>query len=148
MKTKLVCFMLILAVALSGCANVPVGPIQIDSHWVRAAATGGNTAAFMLIKNTSGQDDKLIKAESSVSGKIGLMDTQKKDDKMQMVDVDSIVVPANGQVELKSGSFHVMFMGLTRDLNEGDKIQLKLTFEKGGTVQLDVPVKKVAPSMP
>ncbi len=147
MKTKAILsfVLLVVVLALAGCASQTgsiASNVQVESPWIRAAANGGNTAAFMVIKNTTAQEDKLIKAEAAVSGKVVLMSTEKKDGKMQMVNVDTIVIPASGQQELKSGSFHVMFMGLTKDLNDGDTVQVTLTFEKGGTIKLDIPVKK------
>ncbi|NCX55288.1 MAG: copper chaperone PCu(A)C [Rhodobacterales bacterium] len=41
---------------------------------------------------------------------------------------------------LKRGGDHVMFMGLTRSLEHGDKFELTLTFEHAGDVTLTVPV--------
>ena len=143
MKKILAMVPFLVLVFLSGC-TASQSPIQINSPWIRSAASGGNTAAFMVIKNSAAQEDKLVKAEATVSGTVVLMNTEMKDGKMQMADTESITVPANAQVELKSGGFHVMFMGLTKDLNDGDTVQLTLTFEKGGTINLNVPVKKPA----
>jgi copper(I)-binding protein len=143
MKRFFVMLLIVFVLAgLFGCSGAVKSSIQVETPWIRTAASGNNTAAFMVIKNSTALEDKLVKAEANISGKVILMDTQKKDGKMQMVDVDSISLPANGQVELKSGSLHIMFMGLSKDLNEGDTVQLNLTFEKGGSLQLSVPVKK------
>jgi copper(I)-binding protein len=53
-----------------------------------------------------------------------------------------IDIPANGQVELKPGGFHVMLIGLTRDLNVGDSVQLTLTFEKAGQIPVTAQVRQ------
>jgi periplasmic copper chaperone A len=144
MKSTLFTLLFVLTLTISGCSSSGGSKtaIQIDSAWVMAGTSGNNTAAFMTLKNTASQDDKLIKAECNISMEVVLMDMKINNDKMEMFNVDSIVVPAKGQVKLNSGSFHVMFMGLNKDLKVGDKIQLTLTFEKAGVVKMDVPVKK------
>ena len=49
-------------------------------------------------------------------------------------------VAANGSVELKPGSYHVMLIGLKKPLKVGETIPLTLDFEKAGKVSLTVPV--------
>ena len=50
---------------------------------------------------------------------------------MRMRQVEAIDVPAHGEVALKPGSYHVMFMKLKAPLKKGEKFPLELTFEKG-----------------
>jgi periplasmic copper chaperone A len=42
---------------------------------------------------------------------------------------------------LKTGSYHIMFMGLKRDLNAGDKVTITLTFEKAGKIVIEAEVR-------
>mgnify|MGYP003552120003 FL=1 len=49
-------------------------------------------------------------------------------------------MPANGSVELKPGSYHVMLIGLSGALKAGDMVSVKLNFESGASVDLTVPV--------
>ena len=44
-------------------------------------------------------------------------------------------IPANGSVELKPGSYHVMVMGLKQDLKTGSNLTLKLAFKSGKTLE-------------
>jgi copper(I)-binding protein len=55
--------------------------------------------------------------------------------------VDFIDVPASGSVELKPGSFHVMFIKLKDQLKEGQQVTVTLVFEKAGEVAVTLPVK-------
>ena len=144
MKTRSLIIFLVIVLLSSACAAKPaaaVGPIQINAAWAKAANNGENTAAFMVIKNTGSQTDRLVKAEFTSAKMVTLMTMVSKDGKMVMSNVDAIEIPAGGQVELKSGGFHVMFMGLSSDLKTGGKISLTLTFEKSGVVTFDLPVK-------
>jgi periplasmic copper chaperone A len=43
-------------------------------------------------------------------------------------------------VELKPGSFHVMFVGLKKPLSAGDHFEATLVFEKAGSVNVDYDV--------
>jgi len=54
---------------------------------------------------------------------------------------EPVTIPANGQVELKSGDLHIMCMMMKNDqFKAGSKIDLTLAFEKSGekTVSVDV----------
>ena len=105
---------------------------------------GAMSAAYMTIRNVGSEDDRLIKAQSDVSQVVELHTMEEKDGVMSMHPVEAIDVPANGSAELKPGGFHVMFIGLTRDLNVGEQVTVTLTFEKAGevTVQADVRERK------
>jgi periplasmic copper chaperone A len=49
-------------------------------------------------------------------------------------------------VELKPGSFHVMFVGLKKPLPAGDHIKATLTFEKAGAVDIEYDVRPLGAS--
>ena len=144
----IVAVLMVIAVALAGCSGAPsdkpvakAGSVEIYSPWIRAAKSGDNTAAYMVLKNTAGTADKLVKAEFANAGMVELMITTMKDDKMQMETVMELEVPANGENVLKSGGNHVMLMMLNQDLNEGDTTQLTLTFASGNSATFDLPIK-------
>ena len=64
--------------------------------------------------------------------------------------------PAEGGIEaqpgatvaLKPGGYHVMLLGLKEPLKEGEKLPLTLTFQKAGTVQVEVNVEAAGAGMP
>jgi copper(I)-binding protein len=58
-----------------------------------------------------------------------------------MHEVDGVDIPAGGSAELKPGSYHVMLIGLQRDLKEGDLVTVTLTFQNGGQIAVEAPVK-------
>ena len=60
---------------------------------------------------------------------------------MGMQKMDRLEIPAGGKVELKPGSYHVMLIGLTRELKAGETIEVTLTFEKAGDVKVSLPVR-------
>ena len=60
----------------------------------------------------------------------------------QMRPVEAIDVPAKGSVKLMPGGFHVMLIGLNRDLKLGDTVDVTLQFEKAGAIKVTATVKQ------
>jgi hypothetical protein len=54
---------------------------------------------------------------------------------------DGFPLPAGQSLVFKPGGNHVMLMGLTGTLKEGDAVDLVLTFAKAGPVTLHVTVR-------
>jgi periplasmic copper chaperone A len=99
------------------------------------------SAAYMTITNSADKADRLVKAESDVAGLVELHETVIVNDIAQMVLQESgIEIPAMGKAELKPGGFHIMLLQLKKELIEGDMITLKLIFESGLVIDMQVPV--------
>lgn len=103
---------------------------------------GGNGAAFMVIKNTGGVADRLLKAQSEIAKSVEIHQTRMKNNMMEMQPVEAVDIPANATVELKPGDYHIMFIGLDQGLKVGDKIKITLAFEKAGSIIVDAEVRK------
>lgn len=122
-------------------ADFKVGNLTISNCWVRPGQTEKNTAAYFTIKNTiPEQEDQLVKAECAVANSVELHDHISDNGVMKMRPVPAIKVKQSA--ELKPGSLHVMFMGLKQDLKAGEKIEVKLTFEKAGEVVINFPIQQ------
>ncbi|NNJ09189.1 copper chaperone PCu(A)C [Chloroflexales bacterium ZM16-3] len=126
----------------TGMGNSGAMSGTMDMGGTDTAPSGGTSAAYMVIANTGGTADALIKAESDVADSVELHTMTMQDNVMKMTPVEKIDIPANGQAELKPGSFHVMLIGLRHDLNDGDIVKLTLTFQNSGTMQVEAPVRK------
>jgi copper(I)-binding protein len=116
--------------------------VEITDAYARFMPGAKAGAAFMTIDNHAGADDRLVGAASDAAMKVELH-THKTDANgvMQMLPVEGgIVIPANGSAVLQRGGDHVMFMGLTSAIANGDHVTLMLTFEKAGDITLTVPV--------
>ena len=100
-----------------------------------------NTAAFMVIHNCTGQAESIVKATSNLDGMTSLMYFEVKDGKSAMATISQIDIPAGKKVELKSGSYHVMFMNLKKDLKPGDLVEVTLTFKNAGEIKVTPTVK-------
>jgi periplasmic copper chaperone A len=120
--------------------------ISISDAWVRPAVLmedgSGSSAAYMVIQNQGSSPDRLIKIETTQAGIAEIHETKMQDDVMSMSPVSGIDIPEKGFVELKQGSYHIMLMDLVDELKPGMSIPLTLTFEKAGTLTVDVPVRQ------
>ena len=58
----------------------------------------------------------------------------------RMVHLDAIDIPAGGSVTLAPGGLHIMLMGLTGPVTEGDMIPATLVFETAGRVEVEFSV--------
>lgn len=123
--------------------DVKAGSLQIDHPWSRATPEGAKVAAgYVTIRNTGAEADRLISASGAIAGKTEIhemaVDAQGV---MTMRPVAGVEIPAGGSVELKPGSFHIMFMSLKEGAKEGHPFKGSLTFEKAGTVEVEFSVE-------
>ena len=49
---------------------------------------------------------------------------------------DGLPIPAKGSVALEPSSYHLMFVDLSKPLQEGETFSGKLTFEKAGAMDV------------
>ena len=124
-----------------GVEGVKLGDLTLAGGWVRTTANDVS-AGYMAIHN-AGLEDTSVSASSPIAPMVQLHEvvTEGSSSKMQEKE-GGFVVPAQGMVELKPGGYHIMLMGLTGPLDEGDEVELTLTFEKAGDITLTLPVQK------
>lgn len=117
--------------------------ITVHDAYARAATSMSTSgAAFMVIENTGSADDRLIAVKAPVAERAELH-THEEDANgvMRMREVEEgFVIPAGGSHALKRGGDHVMFLGLTESLSDGDTVPVTLVFEEAGEVTVEVPV--------
>lgn len=107
------------------------------------AKSSVNSAAYMVIENKGSASDKLLSASGDVADMIQVHQTKEKDGMMVMEEVaGGLEIPANGSVELRPASYHIMLMGVKRELKPGDTFKLTLTFQSGKTIPVDVTVRE------
>jgi copper(I)-binding protein len=131
------------AAILAGSTLAAAAEIVISDAFARAASPQAKSgAAFLLIRNTGAQDDRLIAAEAAIAQRVELhTHVMTGDGIMQMREVeDGFAIPAGGEHRLARGGDHVMLMGLTAPLLDGDSVPVTLIFQNAGPVAVDIPV--------
>ncbi|MGH2340885.1 copper chaperone PCu(A)C [Segnochrobactraceae bacterium EtOH-i3] len=128
-----------------------VGAIEISHPWTRATPPAAKVAGgFMKITNTGTTDDVLISGSApEIAGRVEIHEMAVTDGIMTMRPLkDGLPIKAGETVELKPGSFHIMFMELKKPLVEGEKIPGSVTFRNAGTVNVEFAVDKMAARTP
>lgn len=103
---------------------------------------GGNGAVYLILENHSDQADELIGASSDVAQMVEIHKSEVNDQGvMVMTKQDVILLPVNEQIQLQPGGYHIMLMGLRRDLKEGETFQIVLKFKAHPELTLPVTVR-------
>jgi len=119
--------------------------VTVDQPWVRTTvAQQTTTGAYMTI--TSAQDGKLVAASSPVAASVEVHEMKMEGDVMRMRPIDALPLPAGKPVELKTGAYHMMLMGLKAPVKAGDVVPISLVIEdaKGKRQTVDVQAKAAA----
>ncbi|MFM1694103.1 copper chaperone PCu(A)C [Aeromonas salmonicida] len=128
-----------------GLAAPALAKVEAVDGYVRLLPPGSpNTAAFLVLKNDADKPVKLVAAASPEVGRAELHTHLHENGVMRMRQVESIAIPAKGEVALKPGSFHVMLFEV-RELSQGTSFPLTLTMDDGQTLELSLPVKPIEP---
>jgi copper(I)-binding protein len=127
---------------LSACGAPMSDAVEAKDAWVRTGMMGGNSAAYMMLVNGTGQDVELIGASSDAAEAVEVHLSQMgADNVMQMIKQDAVKIPSRRMLELKPGSYHIMLIGLKQDLTVDDSITIILHFNGYEDVTLTAPVK-------
>lgn len=131
------------ALAISSALPAFADGMMVGDAYARTSMKGAKSgAAFMQIMNHTGQDDRLVAASSGIAKKVELHTHKDQGEGvMKMVHVEEgFAIPAGETHMLQRGGDHVMFMGLTQDMVQGETVEVTLTFEKAGDVTVQIPV--------
>jgi periplasmic copper chaperone A len=158
LRNLILFFCILLLFGLFACTRDEASPITVRDAWARpaimddGAGSGGNdgmemdsdgpiSAAFMVIRNRKDTPDRLLSAESTAASVLEIHLTEVNDNVMTMRPVEGgLEIPANGQVELKPGSYHIMLIDVQQDLKVGEKIPITLLFENAGEIRVEAEI--------
>lgn len=122
--------------------------VQVEKPWARATAPGAKVAGGYMVIRNAGAADRLVSASSPAAAKVELHVHLNDNGVMKMREVPGYDVPANGAFELKPGGAHLMFMDIRRPFKEGEKVPVKLKFERAGEVDAQFHVGRIAGGAP
>ena len=141
--------MRLVLLALLLAAGAAHAQVEVDKAWARATAPGAPVAGgYMTIRNKGSSPDRLIGASSSAAAKVELHVHIREGEVVKMRQVPAYDIPANGSFELKPGGAHLMFVQIARPFKEGEKVPVKLRFEKAGEVSVDFSVGRLTAMAP
>jgi copper(I)-binding protein len=134
-------------------ASAAIAQVTVSNAWMRATVPGQSAAAaFMRI--TAASDSTLVGATSPVAKVVEIHAMTRSGNVMKMGAIDRLPLPAGKPVALQPDGYHVMLMGLSAPLKEGEAVPITLTvLDKAGKAQkIDVRASvrslTAAPPMP
>lgn len=129
--------------------DTTAGSLKIENPWTREMPPGSKVGGgFVVITNSGDEADTLLSLTTPRADRGEVHEMTMNDGVMKMRELeDGLEIPAGGTVELKPGSYHVMFMGVTEGFKEGETIEGVLVFEKAGEVPVEFMVGPVGAKM-
>jgi periplasmic copper chaperone A len=119
-----------------------LGNLTITAPWSRQPPNGARVAGgYMRITNTGQTSDTLIGGSVPFAKRLEVHEMTIEAGVMKMRELSpGLEIKPGETVELKPGGLHVMFMDLTATPTAGQKLKLTLTFEKAGSLDVDLAV--------
>lgn len=116
--------------------------IKVEKAWTRVAPPGSKVAGgFVTLTNTGKSEDRLIGGSFDLAGRVEVHQMSMTNGVMRMKPVAGGLKLAPGAtVELKPGSYHLMFLGLKGSPKLGEPVKGTLKFEKAGDVAVSFAV--------
>lgn len=131
-----------LAVTSAAAHEYKAGSLEIEHPWARATSPQQkNGAAYMDVRNSGGEPDRLLAVRTGEAGSAELHATTVTGDGVaQMRAVEAVDIPPGGEAALAPVGLHVMLVGLKGPLYEGVTFPMTLVFERAGEVGVEVEV--------
>lgn len=123
---------------------VPQSTLVIADAWALPSPRGTKVAAgFLTVANGGTDTDRLVSASSARAARMELHEIANENGVMKMRPLATgIEVPAGGSAMLKEDGLHLMFVDVDTPFTEGETIPVMLTFEKAGTIEVTMRVKR------
>ena len=136
----------LLAASPAASADFTAKGLKIGQPWTRPAAQGGSGVGYLTIANVGKAADALIGVETAAAKSAGVHRSAMEGQVMTMRPVAALAIAPGQTVSLQPGGDHIMMVGLTRALSQGEKIPVTLVFQKAGRVQIALVVEKTGPA--
>jgi copper(I)-binding protein len=119
---------------------------DISRPWARTSPTeAGFAGGYFTITNKAHEADRLVGAESPATGKIEIHGIKVVGSGITMKPMErGLGLPPDTAITLKPRGYH-LWIALKAPLAKGQKVPVTLTFEKGGTQQVELTVEAPGP---
>ncbi|MFE3838566.1 copper chaperone PCu(A)C [Pseudogemmobacter sonorensis] len=123
--------------------TVVAGDLEISGAFSRAtlpnAPVGGG---YFTVANHGATPDRLTAITAPVGREVQIHEMAHVDGTMTMRQLEGgLEIPAGGSVSLAPGGYHLMIMGLTTPLVEGERLEMLLHFEAAGAVTVPFEIR-------
>ena len=127
-------------------AHEEVGLLMSDG-WIRASlGAGKTTAAYITLDNSHGPSDVLLSVSTPAASATEIHTMTMENDIMRMRRMENAPLPNGEVLSFQPGGMHIMLIGLTSQIQEGDEVVFTFVFEKMGEKTITLKALRKAPS--
>jgi copper(I)-binding protein len=116
------------------------GSVSVTDVW-GWSSTPDRGAVYFTVENTGAEADRLMGASSDAAGVVQVHETTMVEGTAQMSEVDGVDIPAGGTVTFEPGGYHVMMMEIPEPLEVGSTIDVTVTFEGAGDIDVTAEIR-------
>jgi uncharacterized protein YcnI/copper(I)-binding protein len=119
-----------------------IGSLVIETPWIRETPGGAKVAGgYAKITNNGKSVDRLIGGSLLAAKQVEVHEMAMVDSVMRMRRLEKgLEIKPGESIELKPGSYHLMFFELARPFKAGDTIKGTLVFEHAGEIAVEFKV--------
>lgn len=122
----------------------PLMALEVQQGFVRGLPpTQTTTAAFFRLVNPGDEAWTITAVYSEAAATVEIHEHVHEGGMMRMQQRDSLTVAPASELEFKPGGLHLMLMGLTRPLQEGEEVTLCFENDRGEVISVALPVVSV-----
>lgn len=127
----------LLAATAARAHEFQLGALKIGHPWARATLPGQSAGgAYFSVQNGGPAADRLLGGSTPAAARVEVHEMRMDGDVMRMREMTALDMPVGKLVTLAPGGLHLMLLGLKAPLKVGDKLPLKLRFEKAGEIEV------------
>lgn len=115
--------------------------LHISHAWLRTVLPSLPAAGYFDLSNSGSRPEVLVSASSPACGQLMFHESHGTGGTEQMRMVESVTVPARGNLSFSPGSYHLMCTSPTGVLMPGHRVPVTLNFEDGASVTAQFEVR-------
>jgi len=116
--------------------------LSVRGAWARAADSGASTAVYFVLANEGSASDTLTGVASGDAEVTQMHISTRHGSMMHMSEVTALPVPADDSVQFRPLGAHVMLLRVRKPLEEGDSVDVTLSFVSGRTLPVRAGVRR------
>jgi len=130
--------------------DIAAGNLVVAQAWSRASPGGAQVAAgYFTVENRGSVPERLLSGTTEVAKKVEIHEMAIAGGIMTMRPMEGgLIIEPGKTVKFAPGGRHLMFVGLTAPLQEGEQVPVLLSFELAGRVAVPFAVQGIGASGP
>jgi copper(I)-binding protein len=140
MRARFALFTLAAPLALNACGDP--APTYIDQAWVRLSPNKDAPSAGYFVAHGGDAGTQLRGVMTDYALKVEMHETVSKDGMTTMEAIDSVDIPAKGQVSFAPGGKHLMIFGVNETAISRGKMQMTFLLANGDRLLVDAVIRK------